>query len=69
MYELAANLDGPFAVGHCEYDSWEGSLQARVLDKASLAEASLVQDVSGLFPDVLKNMQTEDLEQKKLVSV
>ena len=24
-------------------------------------------DVSGLFPDVLKNMQTEDLEQKKLV--
>lgn len=25
------------------------------------------QDVSGLFPDVLKNMQTEDLEQKKLV--
>ena len=26
-----------------------------------------MQDVSGLFPDVLKNMQTEDLEQKKLV--
>jgi vesicle coat complex subunit len=26
-----------------------------------------VVDVSGLFPDVLKNMQTEDLEQKKLV--
>ena len=25
------------------------------------------QDVSGLFPDVLKNMQTDDLEQKKLV--
>lgn len=24
-------------------------------------------DVSGLFPDVLKNMQTEDLELKKLV--
>jgi vesicle coat complex subunit len=24
-------------------------------------------DVSGLFPDVLKNMQTDDLEQKKLV--
>lgn len=23
--------------------------------------------MSGLFPDVLKNMQTEDLEQKKLV--
>jgi vesicle coat complex subunit len=28
---------------------------------------SLLQDVSGLFPDVLKNMQTEDIEQKKLV--
>ena len=27
----------------------------------------LLVDVSGLFPDVLKNMQTEDLEQKKLV--
>jgi AP-1 complex subunit beta-1 len=26
-----------------------------------------VSDVSGLFPDVLKNMQTDDLEQKKLV--
>lgn len=26
-----------------------------------------LQDVSGLFPDVLKNMQTDDLEQKKLV--
>ena len=26
-----------------------------------------MQDVSGLFPDVLKNMQTDDLEQKKLV--
>ena len=25
------------------------------------------EDVSGLFPDVLKNMQTDDLEQKKLV--
>ena len=34
----------------------------------SRAEESLrVVDVSGLFPDVLKNMQTEDLEQKKLV--
>ena len=33
-------------------------------DKRSLRSP---QDVSGLFPDVLKNMQTEDLEQKKLV--
>ena len=28
---------------------------------------SYTPDVSGLFPDVLKNMQTDDLEQKKLV--
>ena len=27
----------------------------------------MIADVSGLFPDVLKNMQTDDLEQKKLV--
>jgi AP-1 complex subunit beta-1 len=30
-------------------------------------DIQIVPDVSGLFPDVLKNMQTEDLEQKKLV--
>jgi AP-1 complex subunit beta-1 len=30
-------------------------------------ELKLATDVSGLFPDVLKNMQTDDLEQKKLV--
>lgn len=32
-----------------------------------LIRLTLQIDVSGLFPDVLKNMQTEDLEQKKLV--
>ena len=31
------------------------------------ARHSFPPDVSGLFPDVLKNMQTDDLEQKKLV--
>ena len=40
-------------------------------DKFNLSSASglhlMLTDVSGLFPDVLKNMQTEDLEQKKLV--
>lgn len=35
--------------------------------KAESLTTSAAQDVSGLFPDVLKNMQSEDLEQKKLV--
>ncbi|KAG1774766.1 adaptin N terminal region-domain-containing protein [Suillus placidus] len=35
------------------------------LDLPTVLNTSL--DVSGLFPDVLKNMQTDDLEQKKLV--
>ncbi|TFL01783.1 clathrin binding protein [Pterulicium gracile] len=35
--------------------------------KRVIAAMTVGKDVSGLFPDVLKNMQTEDLEQKKLV--
>ncbi|KAF8127611.1 adaptin N terminal region-domain-containing protein [Boletus edulis] len=35
--------------------------------KKVIASMTVGKDVSGLFPDVLKNMQTEDLEQKKLV--
>ncbi|KAH7882703.1 adaptin N terminal region-domain-containing protein [Phlebopus sp. FC_14] len=35
--------------------------------KQVIASMTVGKDVSGLFPDVLKNMQTEDLEQKKLV--
>ncbi|KAF8642930.1 hypothetical protein AX16_009318 [Volvariella volvacea WC 439] len=35
--------------------------------KRVIASMTVGKDVSGLFPDVLKNMQTEDLEQKKLV--
>ncbi|KAG6897931.1 hypothetical protein C0993_007223 [Termitomyces sp. T159_Od127] len=35
--------------------------------KRTIASMTVGKDVSGLFPDVLKNMQTEDLEQKKLV--
>ncbi|CAJ0626923.1 125_t:CDS:2 [Entrophospora sp. SA101] len=35
--------------------------------KKVIANMTVGKDVSGLFPDVLKNMQTEDLEQKKLV--
>ena len=38
----------------------------RPLLPRSRAEVAFT-DVSGLFPDVLKNMQTDDLEQKKLV--
>ncbi|KAI9432648.1 Adaptor protein complex beta subunit [Lactarius indigo] len=35
--------------------------------KKVIANMTVGKDVSGLFPDVLKNMQTEDIEQKKLV--
>lgn len=35
--------------------------------KRVIANMTVGKDVSALFPDVLKNMQTEDLEQKKLV--
>jgi vesicle coat complex subunit len=35
--------------------------------KKVIANMTLGKDVSALFPDVVKNMQTEDLELKKLV--
>ncbi|PCH42887.1 Adaptor protein complex beta subunit [Wolfiporia cocos MD-104 SS10] len=35
--------------------------------KKVIANMTVQKDVSGLFPDVLKNMQTDDIEQKKLV--
>jgi AP-1 complex subunit beta-1 len=35
--------------------------------KKVIANMTVGKDVSGLFPDVLKNMHTEDLELKKLV--
>ncbi|KAK4686995.1 AP-1 complex subunit beta-1, partial [Tremellales sp. Uapishka_1] len=35
--------------------------------KRVIANHTIGKDCSGLFPDVVKNMQTEDLEQKKLV--
>lgn len=35
--------------------------------KKVIANMTLGKDVSSLFPDVVKNMQTEDLELKKLV--
>ena len=35
--------------------------------KKVIANMTVGKDVSGLFPDVVKNMQTEDLELKKLV--
>ncbi|KAA1474163.1 Adaptor protein complex beta subunit [Dentipellis sp. KUC8613] len=35
--------------------------------KKVIANMTVGKDVSGLFPDVLKNMQTDDIEQKKLV--
>ncbi|EMS20386.1 clathrin binding protein [Rhodotorula toruloides NP11] len=39
----------------------------REATKRVIASMTVGKDVSGLFPDVLKNMQTDDLEQKKLV--
>src|SRR5947199_384870 len=35
--------------------------------KKVIANMTVGKDVSSLFPDVLKNMQTDDLEMKKLV--
>jgi len=37
--------------------------------KRTIASMTVGKDVSGLFPDVLKNMQTDDLEQKKVLPV
>ena len=39
----------------------------KVWNDISEISVLIISDVSGLFPDVLKNMQTDDLEQKKLV--
>ncbi|PAV15661.1 Adaptor complex beta subunit [Pyrrhoderma noxium] len=54
-YELRADLNS-------EYREKRKDAIKRVI-----ANMTVGKDVSGLFPDVLKNMQTEDLEQKKLV--
>jgi AP-1 complex subunit beta-1 len=54
-YELRADLNS-------EYRERRKDAIKRVI-----ANMTVGKDVSGLFPDVLKNMQTEDLEQKKLV--
>ncbi|KZT39767.1 Adaptor protein complex beta subunit [Sistotremastrum suecicum HHB10207 ss-3] len=54
-YELRADLNS-------EYRDKRKDAIKRVI-----ANMTVGKDVSGLFPDVLKNMQTEDIEQKKLV--
>ncbi|KAG8910869.1 beta-adaptin [Tulasnella sp. 408] len=54
-YELRADLNS-------EYRDRRKDAIKRVI-----ANMTVGKDVSGLFPDVLKNMQTDDLEQKKLV--
>ncbi|KAH9925653.1 clathrin binding protein [Epithele typhae] len=54
-FELAADLNS-------EYKDKRKDAIKRVI-----ANMTVQKDVSGLFPDVLKNMQTDDLEQKKLV--
>ncbi|KAH9919055.1 adaptin N terminal region-domain-containing protein [Fomitopsis serialis] len=54
-YELSADLNS-------EYKE-----KRKDAIKKVIANMTVQKDVSGLFPDVLKNMQTDDLEQKKLV--
>ncbi|KAI8337142.1 adaptin N terminal region-domain-containing protein [Chlamydoabsidia padenii] len=54
-YELKAELNSEYR--HVRKDAV----------KKVIANMTVGKDVSGLFPDVLKNMQTEDLELKKLV--
>ena len=45
----------------------KGTYEGSCFDKGIFFLKASLKDVSGLFPDVLKNMQTEDIEQKKLV--
>ncbi|KAH9818726.1 adaptin N terminal region-domain-containing protein [Melampsora americana] len=54
-YELRAGLNSQYAD------------QRKDAIKRVIANMTVGKDVSGLFPDVLKNMQSDDLEQKKLV--
>ncbi|CAK5271449.1 unnamed protein product [Mycena citricolor] len=54
-YELSVDLNSGYA------DKRKDAI------KRVIAAMTVGKDVSGLFPDVLKNMQTTDLEQKKLV--
>ncbi|KAH8832832.1 adaptin N terminal region-domain-containing protein [Flagelloscypha sp. PMI_526] len=54
-YELSVDLNSNYA------DKRKDAI------KRTIASMTVGKDVSGLFPDVLKNMQTDDLEQKKLV--
>jgi AP-1 complex subunit beta-1 len=66
-----SNLNLTVATG----ENWElrADLNSEYRDKRKdaikrvIANMTVGKDVSGLFPDVLKNMQTEDIEQKKLV--
>ncbi|KAI9615272.1 hypothetical protein KEM48_005700 [Puccinia striiformis f. sp. tritici PST-130] len=51
-YELRAGLNSQYA------DQRKDSI------KRVIANMTVGKDVSGLFPDVLKNMQSDDLEQK-----
>lgn len=45
----------------------KGTYERPCFDSEDFPLKTSRKDVSGLFPDVLKNMQTEDIEQKKLV--
>ncbi|KAG5651406.1 hypothetical protein H0H81_008740 [Sphagnurus paluster] len=70
-YELSVDLNSEYrekrkdAIKRTIASMTVGKGQLRCL--SSSFPVSRSPDVSGLFPDVLKNMQTDDLEQKKLV--
>ncbi|KAF7373314.1 AP complex subunit beta [Mycena sanguinolenta] len=53
--------------GYCLDDRRKRYVSGMFAVSDGLQRVKPIPDVSGLFPDVLKNMQTDDLEQKKLV--
>lgn len=55
IFEIKADLNSEYAVKRKE------------AIKKVIASMTVGKDVSSLFPDLIKNMQTDDLEQKKLV--
>lgn len=70
-YELSVDLNSEYR--EKRKDAIKRTIASMTVGKGaqpfpgSAQHLTVAQDVSGLFPDVLKNMQTDDLEQKKLV--
>jgi AP-1 complex subunit beta-1 len=70
-YELSVDLNSEYR--DKRKDAIKRTIASMTVGKGELSSIHFLHlysfelDVSGLFPDVLKNMQTDDLEQKKLV--